>query len=101
MNPIWEWGRPAFRWSSGKPLTPSQLNGVLKDRLQGYVRGADKWFTSHSFRSGAASMMAVLGYSNTDIKAMGRWSSNAFKTHIRLPRTKRIEMARRFTENNS
>jgi hypothetical protein len=45
-------------------------------------------------------MMAVLGYSDTDIKAMGRWSSNAFQTYVRLPRTKRIEMAREFARNN-
>jgi hypothetical protein len=100
MDPVWEQGRPAFRWSSGKPLTPTQLNSILKDRLEGYVRGADRWFTSHSLRSGAASMMAVLGYSDTDIKAMGRWSSNAFQTYVRLPRTKRIEMAREFARNN-
>jgi hypothetical protein len=68
----------------------------LKERLEGYVEGADKWFTTHSFRTGAASMMAILGYSDSDIKAMGRWSSRAFETYIRLPRTKRIEMARDF-----
>jgi integrase len=100
MGPVWEWGKPAFRWSTGKPLTPAQLNNMLKDRLQGYVQGADKWFTSHSFRSGAASMMAVLGYNDEDIKAIGRWSSNAFETYIRLPRTKRMVMARKFAESN-
>jgi hypothetical protein len=96
MQPIWEAKQPVFRWSSGKPLTSAQLNKLLKERLDGYVVGADKWFTTHSFRTGAASMMAILGYSDADIKAMGRWSSRAFETYIRLPRTKRIEMARDF-----
>jgi hypothetical protein len=43
-------------------------------------------------------MMAVMGYADSDIKAMGRWSSRAFKSYIRLPRTKWMEMARKFAE---
>jgi hypothetical protein len=96
MGPVWEWGQPAFRWSSGRPLTSAQFNVVLKERLKGYVAGADRWFTTHSFRTGAASMMAAMGYGDEDIKSMGRWSSRAFETYIRLPRSKRIEMARSF-----
>jgi integrase len=98
LNPVWEWDQPAFRWSSGKPLTPANVNTVLKECLDGYVQGADRWFTTHSFRSGAASMMAVMGYSDTDIKAMGRWSSKAFEAYIKLPRTKRMDMARTFAK---
>jgi Phage integrase SAM-like domain len=45
----WEWGQPAFRWRSGKPLTSSHFNKLLRERLEGYVTGADKWFTTHSF----------------------------------------------------
>jgi hypothetical protein len=98
LEPIWEWDQPAFRWSSGKPLTPANVNKVLRECLDGYVHGADRWFTTHSFRSGAASMMAVMGYSDTDIKAMGRWSSKAFEAYIKLPRTKRMDMARTFAK---
>jgi hypothetical protein len=43
-------------------------------------------------------MMAVMGYSDTDIKAMGRWSSKAFEAYIKLPRTKRMDMARTFAK---
>jgi Phage integrase SAM-like domain len=99
LGPVWEQGRPAFRWSSGKPLTSAMFNKILKERLAGYVAGAEKWFTTHSFRTGAASMMAALGYADEDIKSMGRWSSRAFETYIRLPRTKRIEMARTFARS--
>jgi hypothetical protein len=91
-------GIRATRWSTGKPLTSAHFNAVLKERLAGYVVGAEKWFTTHSSRTGAASLMAVLGYSDSDIKAMGRWSSRAFETYIRMPRTRRMEMARAFAE---
>ncbi|XP_041369758.1 uncharacterized protein LOC121383728 [Gigantopelta aegis] len=40
---------------------------------------------SHSFRIGAASTAAEQGVSKTDIQAMGRWHSNAFKSYIRIP----------------
>jgi hypothetical protein len=85
-------GQPAFRWSSGKPLTSAQFNVVLRERLEGYIARADKWFTNHSFRTRAASMMAAMGFGDEDIKSRGRWSSRAFVTYIRLPRSKRIEM---------
>ena len=55
--------------------------------------------SAHSFRSGAASMMANLGYSDKDVKAVGRWSSRAFEIYVKLPRTKRMEAARNARKN--
>ena len=86
--------QPVFRWSNGTPLTGRKFNEILKERLTGYVDGAEKLFSSHSFRSGAASMLGCLGYSDADIKAVGRWGSRAFLEYVRLPRTQRIEVAR-------
>ena len=40
-------------------------------------------------------MMAAIGYSDEEIKAVGRWSSRAFMEYIKLPRTQRAEIARR------
>ena len=40
-------------------------------------------------------MMAAIGYSDDDIKAVGRWSSRAFMEYIKLPRTQRAEIARK------
>ncbi len=37
----------------------------------------------HSFRIGRATMWAEKGYSDTQIKSMGRWYSNAFMRYIR------------------
>jgi hypothetical protein len=77
--------QPAFRFSSGVPLTGGKLNGLLKEWLGEAVPG----ISTHSFRIGAASLMGKLGFSDKDVKAVGRWGSRAFEGYIRLPRTKR------------
>ena len=41
-------------------------------------------YTSHSFRIGAASHMAVNGASDSQIRQAGRWSSDAFHKYIRI-----------------
>ena len=50
--------------------------------------------SGHSFRSGIASLMGTLGYSEEQIMALGRWSSNAFNMYLKLPRTRRLQMAK-------
>ena len=50
------------------------------------------------FRAGAASAMAALGYGDEDIQAVGRWSSRAFLKYIKLPRTRRAEVAKAWTK---
>ena len=71
------------------------MNEILRACLEGHVEGHETLFSSHSFRAGAASLMAALGYSDEDIKAMGRWSSRAFLEYVKLPRSNRAEVARR------
>ena len=97
LGPPFERGQPAFRWADGTPLTTKRLNSILRDRLAGYLEGDEKFYTTHSFRTGAASMMGALGYSDEDIKAMGKWSSNAFENYTKLPRAKRRVIARDFS----
>lgn len=41
-------------------------------------------YKSHSFRIGAASLAAEQGLSDSQIRLMGRWKSNAFKKYIRV-----------------
>jgi hypothetical protein len=76
---------PAFRFASGIPMTGAKLNKLLKDWLADVAPG----ISTHSFRIGAASLMGRLGFSDSEVKAAGRWSSRAFEGYIRLPRTKR------------
>ena len=96
MKPPIERGQPAFRWVNGAPLTSRRLNQVLKDRLSGYLEGANRFYTTHSFRGGAASMMGLLGYTDEEIKAMGKWTSSAFERYVKLPRSKRRAVAKDF-----
>ena len=87
--------QPLFRFSSGVPLTGKRFNEIVRSSLKGEVEGVETLFSSHSFRAGAASMMAAIGYSDEEIKAVGRWSSRAFMEYIKLPRTQRAEIAKR------
>jgi hypothetical protein len=86
--------QPAFRFASGVPLTGSKLNKLLKEWVGDVVPG----ISTHSFRIGAASMMGKLGFSDNDVKAVGRWGSRAFESYIRLPRTKRRMVAEKLSK---
>ena len=50
---------------------------------------------SHSFRSGVASMMGSQGFSDEEIKLVGRWSSRAFTAYTKLARTQRATMVKK------
>ena len=82
------------------PLTGRKFNEIVRGSLKGEVEGVEALFSSHSFRAGAASMMAAIGYSDEEIKAVGRWSSRAFMEYIKLPRTQRAEIARKLGQAN-
>jgi hypothetical protein len=99
MDPPAAVGQPLFRWSTGVPLTAAALNRVLKERLEGFVEGASKWFTTHSFRTGAASWLGQVGADDEEVKALGRWSSRAFEEYLKLPRTRRRAVAKAISEN--
>ena len=86
--------QPLFRFKDGTPLTGRKFNTILRERLRGLVPDVDTLFSSHSFRAGAASMMAALGYSDEDIKVIGRWNRRSFEEYIQVPRTKRIAVAK-------
>ena len=93
-NPPMDKDLPAFRLGNGVPLTGRKLNAELKKCLSKHIPYEMGSVTSHSFRSGMASLMGELGYSDLEIQAMGRWSSSAFESYIKLPRKKRSDMAR-------
>ena len=90
------WGNhmPAFMDDKGKPLTGAKFNQYLKSFLGKYLDYKKGSISSHSFRAGLTSLIAKLGFTESDIQAIGRWSSQAYTAYIKLPRTRRLEMAR-------
>ena len=51
--------------------------------------------TSHSFRNGVPSEMVKTGVDQESVKAVGCWCSNAYKAYMKLPSSRRADMARR------
>ena len=85
---------PAFRLASGQPLTGRHLNKILKSLLGNHLDYSRGGVSCHSFRAGLASLMGSLGYTDEQIQAIGRWSSNAYNVYVKLPRTRRLQMAK-------
>ena len=86
---------PAFRWKSGKPFTGTDLNKALRKLLAKHFDYEKDKISGHSFRAGLPTLAGQLGFTDTEIQALGRWSSRAFQAYVKLPRTNRLEMARR------
>ena len=82
---------PAFRESSGMCYRKAQLNKDLKTMLKPWIKYGS--ISCHSFRSGLASLLASGGIPDSEIQQIGRWSSEAFKKYILLPRVTRSRMA--------
>ena len=74
---------PLFCHSDTSPITVGQFNAALKSCLS--FCGLDtSRYKGHSFRIGAACHAADRGFSDAQIRALGRWKSDAFKLYIRL-----------------
>ena len=91
---------PLFRKTDGTPLTGRKFNIILKNCLSKHIPYEAGSISSHSFRAGIASLMGTLGYSENEIKSIGRWSSKCFQDYIKLPRTRRLEMAKQLGNLN-
>ena len=61
-----------------QPLFRSALHSLLKQ-----IGLCAEWFNTHSFRIGAATTGEAVGFSETQIKTLGRWRSNAYQRYIR------------------
>ena len=78
--------RYLFTLSSGSPLTRQILNSSIK-HLASYSGLNPSEYASHSFRIGAATTASSVGLSDSLIKALGRWHSDAYQRYIRTPST--------------
>ncbi len=86
--------QPAFRMPDGRAFTGRRFNSLLAELLGKHFEYNEGNISAHSFRSGITSTLGQLGFSDEDLKSVGRWSSRAFEHYVKLPRTKRREIAR-------
>ena len=77
---------PVFLNMKGQPFTPAWFNMQLKELL-GIAGISSHRFSSHSFRAGAATTAAAMGVPDWLIKALGRWSSDAYQIYISTPQS--------------
>ena len=73
---------PLFIQQNGCPVTRAEFTNALNKSID-FLGISRTFYKSHSFRIGAASHFAQLGMSDAQIRHMGRWTSNAFKSYIR------------------
>ena len=73
-----------FMTVDGLPVTRSWFSTQLSLAIQLCGRCPSR-YKSHSFRIGAASHVAEQGFSDAQIRLLGRWKSNAFQKYLRVP----------------
>lgn len=74
---------PLFCYGSGRPISRSEFCKVLKSALKFSKLDSHK-FKAHSFRIGAATQAHLQGFSDSQIRVMGRWHSESFQRYIRV-----------------
>ena len=75
---------PLFMISHGHPVSRTTFTDQLSLALK-FCGLNPARYKGHSFRIGAASHAADRGLSDTQIRVLGRWPSNAFHRYIRVP----------------
>ena len=73
---------PLFQYATGHAILRNDLNMELRRALL-FCDIDPTTFKSLSFRIGAATTVAQLGMSDSQIMTLGRWKSDAFKQYIR------------------
>ena len=79
-------------------FTGRDFNRVLSSFTAKLTEGTDGVVKPHSFRIGIATEMGIRGFSDSEIQAQGRWSSQAFKAYMKLGGLKRLKLAERIAD---
>lgn len=85
---------PFFRLTEGKGLDRKVFVQEVKEALRRSGRSAEG-ISGHSFRIGAATEASRNGASDEQIKALGRWSSRAYRGYVRTGDEAQAESARK------
>ena len=73
---------PLFVFENGSPVTSDWYAKQFGIAIS-YLGLDPKKYQTHSMRVGAASFAAACGFSDSQIRALGRWRSDAFKKYIK------------------
>ena len=73
-----------FSMVAGRPLTSSAFNRSLKVIAKMLGLADHNRYSSHALRSGSATSAVMGGASHDEVKALGRWRSDAVEGYIRL-----------------
>ncbi len=71
---------PLFCYRSGEPVSYDEYNQIFKNLVK--CLGIHNSYTQHSARIGGATLAASLGFSEEQIKALGRWNSRAYDHYL-------------------
>jgi hypothetical protein len=85
----------------GVPMTRNWMIATLRKRAASLHGHAALKYSGHSFRRGAAQQASDNGLGEEDIKALGRWSSEAFKRYFKQTLQQRFALSRRFLTHTS
>jgi len=70
-----------FTQDDGSPLSRTSFISRIKASLTN--AGFEAWrFSGHSFRRGAASSAAAVGFSDYEIQQLGRWHGDSYKLYL-------------------
>ena len=71
---------PLFKFQDGRFLSRRTFAAALNKLKPAHINN----LSSHSFRIGAATTAAAAGHPRWLIQALGRWSSDCYKTYLRI-----------------
>ena len=92
MATYWEFRKnkdlslPLFLRADGTPMTHSSFERTFHALMANYSSDLDlasNRYTGHSFRSGLPTLLQTMGFPEEQIKAWGRWASDAFRAYAR------------------
>ena len=93
---------PVFTYDSGKFLTPQSANLILRRASTSTGVPENSQFSCHSLRAGLPTLMALDPgrFSQTEIRAAGRWRSDAASRYVRCQLQSADNLAQKVYQSN-